>query len=183
MTLIAALRPMRARRPQARFAMLSTAWSRTDPFWTAWAGDEQSWIAIQYDDDVERNLFAGVSWSRSGHASVKMASSVNFSGIRPARPGKPVHLADLYERATQAVSHHPSMPRDSSGLTSLRTMSAARKDRSTAVSAADSPFAPRLLGNLKEFEELPQGLYGSARADALATLIAVTTTRLSLSPI
>ena len=37
--LIAALRPMRARRPQARFAMLSTAWSRTDPFWTAWASD------------------------------------------------------------------------------------------------------------------------------------------------
>ncbi len=35
--LIAALRPMRARRPQTRFAMLSTAWSRTDPFWTAWA--------------------------------------------------------------------------------------------------------------------------------------------------
>ena len=35
--LIAALRPMRARRPDARFAMLSTAWSRTDPFWTAWA--------------------------------------------------------------------------------------------------------------------------------------------------
>ena len=34
--LIAALGPMRARRPEARFAMLSTAWSRTDPFWTAW---------------------------------------------------------------------------------------------------------------------------------------------------
>jgi hypothetical protein len=33
--MIAALRPMRARRPQARLAMLSTAWSRTDPFWTA----------------------------------------------------------------------------------------------------------------------------------------------------
>src|SRR6476659_9359175 len=30
--LIAALRPMRARRPEARFAMLSTAWSRIDPF-------------------------------------------------------------------------------------------------------------------------------------------------------
>ena len=28
--IIAALRPMRARRPQARLAMLSTAWSRTD---------------------------------------------------------------------------------------------------------------------------------------------------------
>ena len=35
--LISALRPMRARRPHARFAMLSTAWSRTDPFWTAWS--------------------------------------------------------------------------------------------------------------------------------------------------
>ena len=35
--LIAALRPMRAQRPDARFVMLSTAWSRTDPFWTAWA--------------------------------------------------------------------------------------------------------------------------------------------------
>ena len=34
--LIAALGPMRARCPQARFAMLSTAWSRTDPFWTVW---------------------------------------------------------------------------------------------------------------------------------------------------
>ena len=26
--------------PEARFAMLSTAWSHTDPFWSAWAGDD-----------------------------------------------------------------------------------------------------------------------------------------------
>src|SRR3954449_8232126 len=45
--LIAALRPMRARRPQARFAMLSTAWSRTDPFWTAWDSDDPSWIRLR----------------------------------------------------------------------------------------------------------------------------------------
>ena len=38
--LIAAVRPMRARQPKARLAMLSTAWSRTDPFWTAWASDD-----------------------------------------------------------------------------------------------------------------------------------------------
>src|SRR5438034_8100597 len=38
--LIAALRPMRARRPQARLAMLSTAWSRGDPFWNVWADDD-----------------------------------------------------------------------------------------------------------------------------------------------
>src|SRR5450759_3600753 len=48
--LIAALRPMRAR-TQARFAMLSTAWSRTDPFWTAWASDEQSWIRLKATAD------------------------------------------------------------------------------------------------------------------------------------
>jgi hypothetical protein len=40
--LFAALRPMRARRPQARSAMLSTAWSRTDPFWTVWANGDPS---------------------------------------------------------------------------------------------------------------------------------------------
>src|SRR3954453_14323164 len=45
--LISALRPMRARRPQARFAMLSTAWSRTDPFWTAWDSDDPSWIRLR----------------------------------------------------------------------------------------------------------------------------------------
>src|ERR1700747_33135 len=45
--IIAALRPMRARRPQARLAMLSTAWRRTDPFWTAWACDDPTWIRLQ----------------------------------------------------------------------------------------------------------------------------------------
>ena len=37
--LIAALRPMRARCPQARLVMLSTAWSRTDQFWLAWSSE------------------------------------------------------------------------------------------------------------------------------------------------
>ena len=56
--LIAALRPMRARRPQARFAMLSTAWSRTDPFWTAWASDDQTWIRLKATADTDPALFA-----------------------------------------------------------------------------------------------------------------------------
>jgi hypothetical protein len=50
--LIAALRPMRARRPEARLAMLSTAWSRADPFWMAWAGDDQSWIRLKATADT-----------------------------------------------------------------------------------------------------------------------------------
>jgi hypothetical protein len=61
--LIAALRPMRARRPDARFAMLSTAWSRTDPFWMAWDSDDPSWKE------------SGVRW-------VKMVSSANTSASR-----------------------------------------------------------------------------------------------------
>ena len=42
--MIAALRPMRARCPEGRLAMLSTAWSRTDPFWTAWSNGDPEWI-------------------------------------------------------------------------------------------------------------------------------------------
>ena len=61
--LIAALRPMRARRPQARFVMLSTAWSRTDPFWPAWAGDDQSWIAEA--TAMRSRRFAGVPGARA----------------------------------------------------------------------------------------------------------------------
>src|SRR5215813_1609311 len=55
--LIAALRPMRARRPQARLAMLSTAWSRTDPFWTAWASDDPTWIRLKATVDMDPSLF------------------------------------------------------------------------------------------------------------------------------
>ncbi len=43
------------------------------------------------------------------------------------------------------------------------------RDRSTAVIGGNSPCQPRLLG-IKELEELPLGLYGSARASALATI-------------
>ena len=44
--MIAALRPMRAQRPEARFVMLSTANSRTDPFWSAWETGGESWVRI-----------------------------------------------------------------------------------------------------------------------------------------
>ena len=43
------------------------------------------------------------------------------------------------------------------------------RDRSTAVVGGVSPFAPRLTG-IREAEELPQGLYGSARASALVVI-------------
>jgi hypothetical protein len=43
------------------------------------------------------------------------------------------------------------------------------RDRSTAVIGGPCPIEPRLLG-IKEAEELPQGLYGSQRASALAVV-------------
>jgi hypothetical protein len=43
------------------------------------------------------------------------------------------------------------------------------RDRSTAVVGGPGPFEPRLIG-IKEAHELPQGVYGSARASALATI-------------
>jgi hypothetical protein len=42
-------------------------------------------------------------------------------------------------------------------------------DRSTAVVGGLGPFEPSLIG-IKETEELPQGLYGSARASALMAI-------------
>jgi hypothetical protein len=44
-----------------------------------------------------------------------------------------------------------------------------RRDRSTAVIGGNSPYGPQLLG-IGEAEELPQGLFGSARASALAAI-------------
>jgi hypothetical protein len=43
------------------------------------------------------------------------------------------------------------------------------RDRSTAVVGGNCPVAPRLLG-IRELEELPQRLYGSERASALAAV-------------
>jgi hypothetical protein len=43
------------------------------------------------------------------------------------------------------------------------------RDRSTAVVGGNCPVGPRLLG-VAGLEELPQGLYGSARASALAAV-------------
>ena len=55
--MIAALRPMRAQRPEARFVMLSTANTRTDPFWSAWETGGESWMRIQVTVDVDPTLY------------------------------------------------------------------------------------------------------------------------------
>jgi hypothetical protein len=96
--LIAALSPMRVRCPQARFVMLSTAWSRTDPFWTVWANDDPSWIRLKataesvsfFSDEVleqQRRLLGEHNFQRE------------YFGIPGGGEASPFSW-ELYERAT-----------------------------------------------------------------------------------
>jgi hypothetical protein len=104
--LIAALSPMRARRPQARFAMLSTAWSHTDPFWTAWVSDAQSWIRLKATaDEIDTFSVEFLEQERStlGHDTFKR----EYLGIPSGGQISPFNW-DLYERATQF--HPPLLP-------------------------------------------------------------------------
>jgi hypothetical protein len=105
--LIAALRPMRARRPQARFAMLSTAWSRTDPFWTAWASDDSTWIRLKATADADPTLYAAKFLEQELQALGEHAFNREFLGIPGGNEASPFTW-DLYEQATQI--HSPLAP-------------------------------------------------------------------------
>jgi hypothetical protein len=97
--LIAALSPMRARRPQARFAMLSTAWSRTDPFWNVWADDDPSWIRLKATADTVTffsEQFLGQQRRLLGEHDFQQ----EYFGIPGGGAASPFNW-DLYERATQ----------------------------------------------------------------------------------
>ena len=164
--LIAALRPMRAQRPHARFVMLSTAWSRTDPFWTAWASDDPSWLRFQVTVDLDPTLYDAAYLAKERRALGEAAYKREFLGIPAAGQVSPFEW-QLYERATQTSLHRnvwefcrPFIIAHDVGRT---------KDRSTAVVGGNSPLAPEVV-NLKDFNELPQGLYASARAEALAAV-------------
>jgi hypothetical protein len=104
--LIAALRPMRARRPEARFAMLSTAWSRTDPFWNAWAGDDPSWIRIKATADVVSTI-SPEFLEQERHALGEHDFNREYFGIPGGAQASPFTW-DLFERAMYV--HHPLVP-------------------------------------------------------------------------
>lgn len=98
--LIAALRPMRARRPQTRLAMLSTAWSRSDPFWTAWSSDNQSWIRLKATADTDATLFAPGFLAEERSELGEHVFNREYLGIPGGGQASPFTW-DLYERATQ----------------------------------------------------------------------------------
>jgi Terminase large subunit, T4likevirus-type, N-terminal len=163
--LIAALRPMRARCRNARFVMISTAWSRTDQFWLNWSSDDQSWLRIKatiedYPDVIAADFLD--KERRQGDDYFKR----EYLGIPSGGHVSPFTL-ELYQRATQPLA----LPQTFGLLKpSIITHDVGRsKDRSTAVVGGRSPLAPNLVF-ASDFAELPQGLYGSARANELAAV-------------
>ncbi len=106
--MISALRPMRARRPDARLAMLSTAGSRSDPFWKAWANeDDTTWIRLKATADTDPTLFAAEFLEQERRELGEDAFKREYLGI-PVGSGASPFTRDLYERATR--SHVPKAP-------------------------------------------------------------------------
>ena len=159
---MAALHPMRTQRPDARFAMLSTAWSRTDPFWSAWENDD--WVRIGATIDVEPTLIAPEALERAQRQLSADDFKREYLGV-PAGSQVSPFTYDLYERATQAPVH----TWDCFKFHIIAHDVGHTKDRSTAVIGGPNIRAPGLTG-MKGFEELPQGLSGNTRADALTMI-------------
>jgi hypothetical protein len=97
--LISALRPMRARCAQTRFAMLSTAWSRTDPFWTAWDGGDASWLRLKATADIP-GLFSAEFLMQEKSALGEHDFNREYLGI-PMGAHTSLFNWDMYERATR----------------------------------------------------------------------------------
>jgi Terminase large subunit, T4likevirus-type, N-terminal len=97
--LIAAVRPMRARQPKARLAMLSTAWSRTDPFWTAWSSEDPSWIRLQATADIDATPFADGFLEQERQALGEDDFKREYFGV-PAGSHTSPFTWEMYEQAT-----------------------------------------------------------------------------------
>jgi hypothetical protein len=99
--LIAALRPMRARRPEARFAMLSTAWSRTDPFWKVWDSDDPTWLRLRATAGSDPTLFTAEFLEQERRALGEHAFRREYFGV-PGGSEASLFPWELYDLATRS---------------------------------------------------------------------------------
>jgi Terminase large subunit, T4likevirus-type, N-terminal len=102
--IMAALHPMRTQRPNARLAMLSTAWSRTDPFWSVWENDDPSWTRIRATIDVEPNLVTPEALKKARGQLSADDFKREYLGV-PAGSQVSPFTSELYKRATQTPVH------------------------------------------------------------------------------
>jgi hypothetical protein len=167
---------MRARCPNARFAMLSTAWTRTDPFWTAWKSDNPNWLRLKATADAEGMPFTQQFLDEQRQILGEQDFNQEYLGIPGGGNASPFTW-DHYERATGV--HAPTVPPGSAfplvpnnaALWPIKypliTHDVGRtNDRSTAVVGGYSPLAPNELV-VMEIVELPQGYFGHQLAAAL----------------
>ncbi len=104
--LISALRPMRARKPDTRFAMLSTAWSLADPFWNAWSSEDTSWIRLRATADVNP-IYTDEFLEQERLALGDAAFKREYFGV-PTGAGTSPFTWALFEKITR--SHIPTVP-------------------------------------------------------------------------
>ena len=163
--LIAALRPMRAQRPQTRLVMLSTANSRTDPFWSAWESGDQSWLRLAVTIDTDPSLYGQEFLDKERHAMGEERFKREYRGI-PCGGSVSPFVWEMFERATERpATEILEFPRPA-----IIAHDVARsRDRSTAVIGGSASFAPEMIG-IKTFEELPLGLSGLTSVDVLASI-------------
>jgi Terminase large subunit, T4likevirus-type, N-terminal len=105
--LIAALHPMRARQPQARFAMLSTAFTRTDPFWTAWSSDSPNDLRLRATADCPDMPFSKAFLEDQRRILGEQLFRQEYLGIPGGGLASPFTW-DLYECAI--AIHTPVLP-------------------------------------------------------------------------
>src|SRR5262245_45159665 len=156
---------MRARRPQARLAMLSTAWTRTDPFYTAWESAGQ-WIRLKATVDEDPALFSAAFLEEEKANLGEECFKREYYGIPSGGQVSPFTW-EMYQRAMQGRE-------DSVILQVPKPVIIAHdvgrsQDYSTAVIGGRSPLKPELTG-IGELEEMPLGLSVSARIDRLAAI-------------
>jgi hypothetical protein len=164
--IIAALRPMRAQKPEARFVMLSTANTRTDHFYSQWETGGENWLRISVTIDDDPTLYDSAYLDNERRVLGEDRFKREFRGIPAGGPVSPFGW-DLFDRAIQKLLEadawrllKPTIIVHDVGHT---------KDRSTAVVGGKTILAPG-LSLLERFEELPQGLYASSRAEALVRI-------------
>jgi len=185
--LIAALRPMRAQRPNARLAMISTANTLSDPFWPIWSAENDDWVKIQAT--AEKETYAPGYLERERQNLGEAAFNREYLGIPSGGAASPFTW-ELYEAAiskrrptTQPCGPASAQanafdPDDPSTWGSFRPLIMAHdvgrsRDRSTAVVGGLCPhygFVRDGTLGFGEYHELPQNRFGHARADALAAV-------------
>jgi hypothetical protein len=79
--------------------MLSTAWSRTDPFWTVWDNDDPSWLRLRATAEIP-GLFDPQFLEQERRALGEHDFNREYLGI-PMGAHSSLFNWDMYDRATR----------------------------------------------------------------------------------